>query len=75
MAEQTQQQKKVSREDGKEMAEQDAARVYESEKDRLARIKKKGEELKEDLDDLLDEIDSVLEDQEVLVSYRQRGGE
>jgi hypothetical protein len=28
-----------------------------------------------DIDDLLDEIDSVLEDQSILVSYRQRSGE
>ena len=29
----------------------------------------------EDIDDLLDEIDSVLEDQAVLISYRQRSGQ
>lgn len=28
-----------------------------------------------DLDELLDEIDSLLEDQEVLTSYRQKGGQ
>lgn len=28
-----------------------------------------------DLDDLLDEIDGLLEEQEVLTSYRQKGGE
>ena len=28
-----------------------------------------------DLDDLLDEIDGLLEEQEVLTNYRQKGGE
>jgi len=28
-----------------------------------------------DLDDLLDEIDGLLEEQEILTNYRQRGGE
>lgn len=28
-----------------------------------------------DTDDLLDEIDALLEDQEVLVNFRQKGGE
>jgi len=70
------QQTRVAKEESaKKLAEDDTARVYESEKDRLARIKKKGEELKDELDDLLDEIDAVLEEQEVLVSYRQRGGQ
>lgn len=70
-----QQQKKVSEKDAEDLAEKDTARVYETEKDRLARIKAKGEELKDDLDDLLDEIDSVLEEQAVLVNYRQKGGQ
>jgi ubiquitin-like protein Pup len=36
-----------------------------------------GEKLKEDIDDLLDEIDSVLEDnaEEFVRSYVQKGGE
>ena len=34
-----------------------------------------GEELIEDLDRLLDEIDAVLEEQAVLVNYRQRSGQ
>lgn len=33
------------------------------------------EALKAATDDLLDEIDGLLEDQEVLVNYRQKGGE
>ena len=32
-------------------------------------------DLLNDIDELLDEIDAVLEDQAVLVSYRQRSGE
>ena len=38
---------------------------------------KQGEELKEELDDLLDEIDSVLETnaEEFVKSYVQKGGE
>jgi hypothetical protein len=28
-----------------------------------------------DLDDLLDEIDTILEEQDVLVNFRQRGGQ
>jgi hypothetical protein len=74
MAKQTQV-KKVTQADADELAEQDVARVYESEKDKLARIKAKGEELKDDMDDLLDEIDSLLEEQSVLANFRQRGGE
>ena len=37
----------------------------------------RGEKLKEDIDDLLDEIDSVLEDnaEEFVRSYVQKGGE
>jgi hypothetical protein len=34
-----------------------------------------GEELIEDTDDLLDEIDSILEEQAVLTNYRQRSGQ
>lgn len=74
MAEQKHAQK-VSKADADELAAQDVARVYESEKDKLARIKAKGEELKDDMDDLLDEIDSLLEEQSVLVNFRQKGGQ
>lgn len=76
MAEQKQKHRAtVSRDEAKEMAEQDTAKVYESEKDRLARVKKKGEDLTEELDELLDEIDGLLEEQEVLANYKQRGGQ
>lgn len=74
MAEQKHAQK-VSKADADELAEQDVARVYESEKDKLARVKAKGEELTDELDDLLDEIDSLLEEQSVLVNFRQKGGQ
>lgn len=66
---------KVSKEDADNLAEKDAQRVYESEKDRLARVKAKGDELKDDIDDLLADIDAILEDQEVLVNFKQRGGQ
>lgn len=40
-------------------------------------VTKKGEEIKEDIDELLDEIDSVLEEnaEEFIRSYVQKGGE
>jgi prokaryotic ubiquitin-like protein Pup len=43
----------------------------------LAASSERGEKLKEDIDDLLDEIDSVLEDnaEEFVRSYVQKGGE
>ncbi len=45
--------------------------------DELAAGSERGEKLKEDIDDLLDEIDSVLEDnaEEFVRSYVQKGGE
>lgn len=33
------------------------------------------EDIKGKTDDLMDEIDSLLEEQDVLVNYRQKGGE
>jgi ubiquitin-like protein Pup len=41
------------------------------------KIAKKGEDLKEEMDDLLDEIDAVLEEnaEEFVKNYVQRGGE
>ena len=41
------------------------------------KLSKKGEELKEDMDSLMDEIDSVLEEnaEEFVKNYVQRGGE
>ena len=43
----------------------------------VASSSERGEKLKEDIDDLLDEIDSVLEDnaEEFVRSYVQKGGE
>ena len=45
--------------------------------DDVAASSERGEKLKEDIDDLLDEIDSVLEDnaEEFVRSYVQKGGE
>jgi ubiquitin-like protein Pup len=45
--------------------------------DEVAASSERGEKLKEDIDDLLDEIDSVLEDnaEEFVRSYVQKGGE
>ena len=43
----------------------------------VASSSERGEKLKEDIDDLLDEIDSVLEDnaEEFVRSYVQKGGQ
>ena len=43
----------------------------------VAASSERGEKLKEDIDDLLDEIDSVLEDnaEEFVRSYVQKGGQ
>ena len=45
--------------------------------EQVAATSERGEKLKEDIDDLLDEIDSVLEDnaEEFVRSYVQKGGE
>jgi ubiquitin-like protein Pup len=45
--------------------------------DDVAASSERGEKLKEDIDDLLDEIDSVLEDnaEEFVRSYVQKGGQ
>ena len=45
--------------------------------DEVASSSERGEKLKEDIDDLLDEIDSVLEDnaEEFVRNYVQKGGE
>jgi prokaryotic ubiquitin-like protein Pup len=45
--------------------------------DEVAAKSERGEKLKEDIDDLLDEIDSVLEDnaEEFVRSYVQKGGQ
>ena len=53
------------------------ARTEEVADEQAATSSKKGEELKAELDDLLDEIDEVLEDnaEEFVRSYVQKGGE
>jgi hypothetical protein len=38
-------------------------------------VEKPDADLLTDIDDLLDEIDSVLEDQSMLIAYRQRSGQ
>lgn len=52
-------------------------KVHETSAESAKRVQDKGAELKSELDDLLDEIDGVLEENasEVLVNYRQAGGE
>jgi len=62
------QKKKVQKggDEGEDAAQGDAGQVT-----------KKGEEIKEDIDELLDEIDSVLEEnaEEFIRSYVQKGGQ
>jgi len=64
---QEQEQKKAQRRSGGG-AEEDASEV---------RVTSKGEKLKEEMDDILDEIDSVLEEnaEEFVKSYVQKGGQ
>lgn len=65
----------VKKADADALAENDAARQRDTERGRReAKVAERQEKL-EDIDDLLDEIDGLLEEQEVLTSYRQRGGE
>jgi ubiquitin-like protein Pup len=49
----------------------------DSPKDGVQKLAKKGEQLKEDMDALVDEIDEVLEEnaEEFVKNYVQRGGE
>ena len=63
---QEQEQKKVQRRSGDE--DEDAGQVSAS---------SRGEKLKEEMDDILDEIDSVLEEnaEEFVKSYVQKGGQ
>ena len=65
---QEQEQKKVQRKDGGDDNDADAGQVRSS---------SKAAELKEEMDDILDEIDSVLEEnaEEFVKSYVQKGGE
>jgi len=53
------------------------ARSDETEVEEVPASNKKGEELKAELDDLLDEIDEVLEDnaEEFVRNYVQKGGQ
>jgi ubiquitin-like protein Pup len=63
-----QEQKRVQRKGGGEAADDDAGQV---------RSGSKASELKEEMDDILDEIDSVLEEnaEEFVKSYVQKGGQ
>jgi len=65
---QEQEQKKVQRRSGGGGADEDAGEV---------RAASTGEKLKEEMDDILDEIDSVLEEnaEEFVKSYVQKGGQ
>jgi len=66
MAEREQKKKQPAAKEREEVVEDDVAAATE-----------RGEKLKEDIDDLLDEIDSVLEDnaEEFVRSYVQKGGQ
>lgn len=55
-----------TKEDLERLAEEDAA---------VAEAQAKPKADTSDLDDLLDEIDGLLEEQEVLTNFRQRGGQ
>lgn len=71
MAEQTHAQKpapkeRVTEATARQLAEDDAA---------VAAAQETPKADTSDLDDLLDEIDGLLEEQDVLISYRQKGGE
>lgn len=52
-----------------------AKREAKLEEDVKAKKDAEAEALKDASDELLDEIDALLEDQEVLVNYRQKGGQ
>lgn len=66
---------RVKKEDSDELAAKDAARQADTERGRREAKAAERQEHLEDIDDLLDEIDGLLEEQEVLTSYRQRGGQ
>jgi prokaryotic ubiquitin-like protein Pup len=60
-----------------QIKKQAPAKTEEAAVDEVPTTNKKGEELKAELDDLLDEIDEVLEEnaEEFVRSYVQKGGE
>ena len=60
-----------------QIRKQAPARTEDAEVEEVPTTNKKGEELKAELDDLLDEIDEVLEEnaEEFVRSYVQKGGE
>jgi hypothetical protein len=57
--------KKHTPDEARELAEQDA----------VEQARTKAQPDMDDLDELLDEIDGLLEEQEVLVNFRQKGGQ
>jgi ubiquitin-like protein Pup len=61
----------------REQIKRPAPNRTEEEVDEVPAASKRGEELKAELDDLLDEIDEVLEDnaEEFVRSYVQKGGQ
>jgi hypothetical protein len=63
----TTQQARIAKEEAARLAEEDAARVQ----DRAAAA----ERVIDDTDDILADIDSILEEQQVLLNFRQRGGQ
>ena len=72
----TQKTAKVSTEEAKELAEQDARRAPDTEVDRRAAKVKEREDKLAEIDDLLDEIDGILtEETDFLATYTQRGGQ
>jgi hypothetical protein len=70
-----QQKQRVSKEEADEIAAKAAARQQDTEHGRRAAKQKERQDKLEGIDDLLDEIDGLLEEQEVLANFRQRGGE
>jgi ubiquitin-like protein Pup len=61
----------------RERKQKPAPKEREEVVEELPAASERGEKLKEDIDDLLDEIDSVLEDnaEEFVRSYVQKGGQ
>lgn len=66
---------RVEKKDADELAAKDAARQQDTERGRREAKAAERQEHLEDIDDLLDEIDGLLEEQEVLANYKQRGGQ